>query len=630
MTLETRPMKTLKQQVLFLLVAFLSVFAFFLYQEDITKFFQLRDIYLKPRLFKYGFSILLNYAFISLFYLILRKTFATIFLSQFVIFLLTFINIKKEQYLSASLVPNDFLLFKETFIASPMMLKIAVFGGIAVFIALFMFLYKKEKLGSKPLLLTNSILSFAILGFFITANFKNNFNENCPTRIKGTLCEYAMYLPNTRGDWVGDHLTIKYVGFSAFFFSKTVDGLNNKIFQTQVIPEKEVETFYQTAPIEQTESPSTSSGNSAEVTQLPNIIFVMSESHWDATQLDKSIPRNITPTINKNQVSTLLSPSFGGGTANVEFEVLTSLNTLLNHNELAYVSKLKRPTYSLPMYLNTLGYETTAMHNNGKYFYNRSAVYQNLGFNRFTSLENMVTTADRSKYINKAGWATDDLIYNSIENQLKNTDKPQFIYAISVENHPMYSDDRFGADNFKITKAGISDQSRRALNTYLTGMQRADEKLKALIENVKLLDRPTIVIFFGDHLPNLQQVYDDYSFFKTPQEKTEKKDVRFFETPLSVWANFPIDKKQFEGQFVAAHFLAPKVLEAAHVPLSPYYTFVNKVNSCYKAVHQTGTQPQKTCEFNQADVLKQYQDMNMDVLNGKNFTYQLLKPQTAG
>ena len=619
-------MKTLRQQVLFLLVAFLSVFAFFLYQEDITRFFQLRDIYLKPRLFKYGFSILLNYALISLFYLILRKTFATILLSQFLIFLLTFINIKKEQYLSASLVPSDFLLFKETFIASPIFLKIAVFASIVVFIALFVFIYKKEKLGTKPLLLTNSVLSVAILGFFVTANFSNNFNGTCANAQKGSMCQYAQYLPNTRGDWIGDHLTIKYLGFSTFFFSKSVDGLNNRIFQTEVIPEEKVAAFYQPITNTALAQPTTiavTNENKAEL--LPNIVFVMSESHWDATQLDKSIPRNVTPTINKNQVSTVLSPSFGGGTANVEFEVLTSLNTYLNHNELAYVSKLKRPTYSLPMYLNTLGYETTAMHNNGKYFYNRSAVYQNLGFNRFTSIENMINMADRAKYINAAGWATDDLIYNNIENQLKNIDKPQFIYAISVENHPMYGDDRFGKDHFKITKDGVSDSSKRALNTYLTGMQRADDKFKTLIEHVKQLDRPTIVIFFGDHLPNLQSVYDEYGFFKSAQEKAEKKDVRFFETPLAVWANFPIDKKQFNGQFVAAHFLAPKVLQAAHVPLSPYYTFVDKVNSCYKTVHQTGTQTQKSCEFNQAEVLQQYKDMNMDVLNGKNFTYQMLK-----
>lgn len=135
-------------------------------------------------------------------------------------------------------MPNDFLLFKGNLIASPIFLKIAVFGAIAVFVALFVFLYRKEKLGTKPLLLTNSILSFAILGFFITANFKDNFRENCPAPKKGTLCEYSLYLPNTRGDWVGDHLTIKHLGFSAFFFSKTVDGLNNKIFQTQVIPER--------------------------------------------------------------------------------------------------------------------------------------------------------------------------------------------------------------------------------------------------------------------------------------------------------------------------------------------------------------------------------------------------------
>ena len=57
----------------------------------------------------------------------------------------------------------------------------------------------------------------------------------------------------------------------------------------------------------------------------------------------------------------------------------------------------------------------------------------------------------------------------------------------------------------------------------------------------------------------------------------------------------------------------------------PYYAFVNKVGSCYSTVHQTGTQTQKSCEFDQTEILQQYKDMNMDVLNGKNFTYQMLK-----
>ena len=138
------------------------------------------------------------------------------------------------------------------------------------------------------------------------------------------------------------------------------------------------------------------------------------------------------------------------------------------------------------------------------------------------------------------------------------------------------------------------------------------------------MERPTIIIFFGDHLPNLQAVYDDYGFFASAQEKAEKKNTKFFQTPLAVWANFPIDRSQLQGKFIPSHFLAPRVLEAAHIALPPYYRFIKQVNSCYSAIHQTGIQATDSCQTNAAQVLQQYKDLNMDVLNGKNFSYQLL------
>lgn len=613
-------MTLFKQQVMFFVVAFLSVFIFFLVQDDLSRLLSQSAAQQKLRLFKYGFSILLNYALISGLYLLLRKTWVTILLSQFLVFSLSFINIQKENFLSASLVPSDFFLVKETLTAAPLPLKIATFTAIAVFLGFFIWLYRKEKSEKKRLILVNAILSVSIISFFITANFKNNFSGYCGTAQQSQLCKYTGYLPNTRGDWVGDHLTIKSLGFSTFFFSKSVDNLNNKIFQTEVIPQARIDTLLTPPPLDNpTVAP--------QQETLPNVIFVMSESHWDATKLDRSIPKNITPTINKNQVSQMLSPSFGGGTANVEFEALTSLNIYLNHNELMYVSKIKRPIYSLAEYFNELGYDSTAMHNNGQYFYNRSAVYQHLGFQRFISIENMVSAADRRKYINQAGWANDDLLYESINQQLKQTDQPQFIYAISVENHPMYNDDRFGKDGFKITKPGVSDPTKRQLNTYLMGMQRADEKLKQLIATVEQLDRPTLIVFFGDHLPNLQNVYDEYGFFASAQEKAEKKDPKFFSTPLAVWSNFPIDRQQLKGEYIPAHFLASKVLTAAHLPLSPYYQLIQQINNCYTAVHQTEQPRTPQCQSTttQQQMFKAYQDLNMDVMNGKNWTYQHLK-----
>lgn len=616
-------MSILKQQALFFFVALLSIVIFFLYQENVSYFFKLKDLYFYPRLYKYAFAVMINYAFISLIYLFLRKTWMTLFISQFIVFSLNFINIKKEQYLSSSLVPTDFLLFKETIISAPWSLKISVFLGLAVFLALAVFFYRKERKEPLTALLPNSIISLSIMVFFVSANFTNNFSDYCREHSTGFVCKNNAILPNTSGDWVGDHITIKNTGFMTFFMSKSLDSVNTKIFKTENIPQEKIAHILNT-PVDNAEvNPSL---QKTENTVLPNIVFVMSEAHWDASQLDPSIPKNITPTINKYQVSKMLSPTFGGGTANVEFEVLTSLNTYLNHNELAYVAQLKRPTYSLPMYMNSLGYDTTAMHNNGKYFYNRSSVYQNLGFNRFTSIENMVSAADRKKNTNAGGWANDDLIYQNIQSQLqKSVDQPQFIYAITVENHFNYNDDRFGKDNFNLTKKGISDLSKRQLNTYLSGMQRADQHFKQLIEDAKKIERPTIVIFFGDHLPNLGTVYDEYGFYANEQEKTDKKNERFFSTPLAVWSNFQLDQKQLKESHIPAHFLGLQILEASHIPLSPYYQFMQNVNACYSKVHQTGVVARPSCGASAPEVLQQYKDLNMDSLNGNNFSYEILK-----
>ena len=603
-----------KQQTLFLLIALVSV-AFFCLYPALPRILKNPEIYFQYNGARHFVSVLINYALISFIYLLFRKTIITIFFSQFIFLLLIFINTQKEKYLSASLVPSDFLLIKETFIVAPWLLKLSVLTGVALCIALMVFLYRKEHREKKRLFFSNAILSLLGLGFFISANFSNNFSHYCNQNNQSWLCKYQQAFPNTKGDWIGDHLTIQKIGFIPFFFSKSMDSLNTQLF-TENIPEPTIKALY--TPFSQSVT------TAIHTEQQPNIVMIMSEAHWDARQLGKSIPQNITPTLDRYQTSQLLSPAFGGGTANVEFEVLTSLNIYLNHNELMYVSKLKRPTYSLATYLNSLGYDTTAMHNSGKFFYNRNSVYQNLGFNRFTSLENMTSAQDRAKYINQAGWATDDLLYQSIRTQLKHTEQPQFIYAITVENHFNYNDDRYGKDHFNIEQQGLSDRSKRQLNTYLTGLQRADQHVEKLLQDLKQLERPTIVIFFGDHLPNLGQVYDDLHFFASEQEKAEKKDVKFFSTPLAVWSNYPIDRSLFQQKNIAAHFLAPKVLTAAQLPLPPYYQFIQEVNSCYSAIHSTGVELNPECKYPHPQLLNQYKDLNMDVLNGKNYTYQLL------
>lgn len=618
-------MSILKQQALFFFVALISMVMYFFIQENITNFFKLPDNYLLLRFYKYCFAVLANYALISLLYVCLRRTWISLFLSQFIFFGLTLINLQKEKYLSSSLIPSDFLLLPETFVAAPWSLKICALFSLSVFIIITVWFYKKERRENTSLWMINSALCISFFSFMIVANFTNNFKTYCSDHQQSLLCTFNQAFPNTRNDWVGEHLTIRSIGITTFFMSRSLDSIHHKVYKSEVIPKESIANILELSATEV----DSNIPEQVDVSHLPNIVFVMSEAHWDASQLDPAIPKRITPTIDQYQIGNLLSPSFGGGTANVEFEVLTGLNAFINHNETAYVSKLKRPTYSLASQLNDLGYSSTAMHNNGKYFYNRNTVYQNLGFHRFISLENMVSGLSRQQYINTAGWANDELIYQSIQSQLQqSSEQPQFIYAVTVENHFNYNDDRFGKNNFLIQKAGISSLSQRQLNTYLSGLKRADQHFKDLIEFSQDIERPTMIIYFGDHLPNLGVTFDEFNFYANEQEKTEKNSIKFYSTPIALWSNFPIQRNAFNQFTTPAHFLGLKTLQAANIPLSPYYQYLNRLNHCYHKIHKTGIEATSLCQSDAAKMLKSYQDFNMDILNGKNFSYELLKPNS--
>ncbi len=125
----------------------------------------------------------------------------------------------------------------------------------------------------------------------------------------------------------------------------------------------------------------------------PNIIFVMSEAFWDPTLLKEvSFSEDPIPyfrSLQKNQTSgVMLSPVYGGGTANTEFEVLTGLSTqFFPRGVVPYVEYVRKPIEALPAILKKQGYETTAIHTYDNWFYGRNNVYQNFDFDRFISKE---------------------------------------------------------------------------------------------------------------------------------------------------------------------------------------------------------------------------------------------------
>ena len=131
-----------------------------------------------------------------------------------------------------------------------------------------------------------------------------------------------------------------------------------------------------------------------EKVKKPNIIFVQLESHFDITQV-KGVKFNKDPLPNfhkymKGYSSGQLSmPSYGAGTANSEFELITGMN--LDHfgaAEYPYKTVLQNTTTeSMATVLKNYGYKAHAIHDNSAAFYDRDLVFSQLGFDTFTTKE---------------------------------------------------------------------------------------------------------------------------------------------------------------------------------------------------------------------------------------------------
>lgn len=260
----------------------------------------------------------------------------------------------------------------------------------------------------------------------------------------------------------------------------------------------------------------------SDAARSPNVIFVQLESFFDVKNI-KGLEFSEDPTPNftamkQNGVSGFLRvPHVGGGTANVEFEVLTGMN--LDHfgfGEYPYTTVLRsRACESLAANLKSLGYAAHAIHNHTATFYDRHTVYANLGFDSFTPVE-LMQNVER----NPLGWAKDKVLISEITSALDSTENADFVFAVSVQGHGKYpdkpldgdsipsedgyysEDGDINADGYVIDIGGIEDESIKGQYLYYVNqLYEMDAFIGALCDTLNERGEPFVAVFYGDHLP---------------------------------------------------------------------------------------------------------------------------------
>lgn len=301
-----------------------------------------------------------------------------------------------------------------------------------------------------------------------------------------------------------------------------------------------------------------------EAVQQPDIIFVMAESFWDVTELpgityDRDLLPNLTMLRQQGASGYAYTPSFGGGTCDVEFEALTGFSMEhLPSGSKPFQQYITKDTFSLPQYLKLDGYETLAIHGYGRRFWNRDTAYPRLGIDTFIASDDFVNPDKRR------GFISDKAMVERIieEYQSRATDgTPVFIHAVTMQNHTTYSRDRYPADELvKVTGApgSIPDSTIGQLEDCATGIYEMDAALGELTRYLQTVSRPTIVVFWGDHLNPMS---DGYALFEETGliEKGDTTAAVLRKTPLLIWSNYA--DNQVDLGTIAAYNISPVMMD---------------------------------------------------------------------
>lgn len=357
----------------------------------------------------------------------------------------------------------------------------------------------------------------------------------------------------------------------------------------------------------------------------PNIIFVMSEAFWDPT-LMKNVSFSQDPmpffrSLQKSQTSgTMLSPVYGGGTANTEFEVLTGFSTqFIPNGAIPYAQYVNKPIEALPTILQRQGYATSAIHPYDNWFYNRNNVYKDLGFDKFISKEHFSNPEIKGQYIR------DTELTKKILAEVKATDKSDFIYATSMQAHGPYATTPDPQNKIKVSGSNLSPASQAILENYSNTIADVDQSLKQLIEGLEQSGEPTEVIFFGDHLPMLgddYSVYKEAGFIKGDNSYQDYLDLH--SVPFVTWNNFSTTKQDLN---LSSNFLGTYALQLAQKSGSHMTDFLSNLmeHDSDVVINQDYLSQEKITPTE----VNRYKLLQYDVMFGNNFTNQLEQSHEA-
>lgn len=427
----------------------------------------------------------------------------------------------------------------------------------------------------------------ATLAFLVLLHFAVS-RERIDMKNKKVLCVAVLYLIFAGSVWY-IHSSVGFLklhNWTVFAWNQKVQyqccGVAASFMENLKFMNVEKPEGYQTEEIEKLAHKYAKEDTSLEeLEEKPNIIVIMNESFSDISMIkDLGKDAAYMPFFDSLEENTLRGrlnvSAFGGNTCNTEFEFLTSLSmAFVPSGSVPYQQYIDRNVSSLCTILKNQGYSATAIHPCKASNWNRDKVYPYLGFDEFISENDF--EKEKASYLR--GYMTDRADFDRLiwEYENRKSGEPFFLFNVTMQNHGGYT--------------GGTDM-------YVELIRKTDSELERLVEYLEQQPEPTLLLFFGDHQPNLQDgTYDEIN-----QEEDMSVYRNKYLVPFVLWANYDIEEAVIKD--TSPGFLAPVLLETAGLSMPPYYHLLLEQMEQVPAISINGymdgagswVEPQKTGE----------------------------------
>ncbi len=503
-------------------------------------------VFSRPLVFLYTTLIMF---FILLFiYGIFRKTFLSISVATSLVLIMGYIHISKFIFRGAPLFPDDFSMGSQ----AATLTKFVDVGGIvrlvlAVILCLALGILLDNLTAKWPkntqvksnvwwrryrIISRVAIITVAISGFLITTDFARNHTNERTIKL-GFLNSSFIDWDQTQnyhdnGFLLGFLYNLNKLQISA------PDGYSKEkmaqIDDKWKSKKAQVEAEQNRTPFSDIDA---------------NIVFILNESFYDPETLSGDVYRvsgeDVTPNLHRIQEKinsgTMFSVDYGGGTANIEYEIMTGFtNYWLKTMPYPNLLPKQKSVPSIAAFAKENGFETAVVHPFNGGVYKREVVLPKMGFDDliFDTEFSHKETYGESEYI------TDSETYSEMLDLLARKDQKQFVSVITMQNHAPYTAGLYGETSFKASAGEhgeeLTEDEKDSIETYLMSLHKSDEALGELVDKLDKFNEKTIVVFYGDHSPGVfPQVIEN-------KDKTISDSAR--QTPYLIYANFDLGERQ--------------------------------------------------------------------------------------